>query len=109
MEAGRIEGLEEIGGGMVSEVTEITIGIEREVGGSTEADFMEADAFRTGEGAGTGKDAWYVILFCVFGFAISGRLGVSTKDAYFEEFLNHISRLHIIIRSCILFFACHPF
>ena len=57
MEAGRIEGLEEIGGGMVNGVTEIIIEIGREGGGSTEVDFMEADAFITGEGAGTGEDA----------------------------------------------------
>jgi len=42
---------------MVNGVTEIIIEIGREGGGSTEVDFMEADAFITGEGAGTGEDA----------------------------------------------------
>lgn len=63
MEAGRIEGLEEIGEEMVSEVTEMVIGIGREEGDSTE-DFMEEDASKTGEGAGTGEDAWYEMILC---------------------------------------------
>ena len=57
MVAGRIGGLEEIGEGMVSEVTEMVIEIGREGGGSTEAASMEvAGASMAGEGVGTGED-----------------------------------------------------